>query len=432
VSDRHEGGKGDSTSVRSLTVLMIARSFGFPDGMAASRRLHLMGEALSREGAKVEVLCTQANEPPGSPINLRPCGVSGPIRFEYVTGRTTRPGSFLMRRLIDVRGFVVLCRRLAKARSSGRPPAVYLWISPQQRSWYRAWVLGTLRFLGIPCVVELNEPPWMYGDAGIAARKSPLYGVGGVVAISSGLQKWACDEYERIGGHGQVIRVPAVAQAPSAPPRFVKAGESHSFLLAVSLGYRDLIEFVLESLSIVWESYACDLVLTGFSVEDPRAAWLRSHPTYMAYESRIRILGYVSAERLAHEYSICDALLAPLANDERSGLRFPSKIAEYLLSARPVITSNIGDVGMYLEDGETALVAEPDDAAGFAERMITVIRNPGVAEAIGSAGYALALREFDIRQHSALMYELFLNLAGAESDQYTAPDIPDSPPTASR
>ncbi len=420
------------TPAGPLTVLMIVRSFGFPDGMAATRRLQLMGEALSAQGVTVKALCTQANEPIGSTINLRPRGTFGPIQFEYVTGRTVRPSSFLLRRLVDVRGFLTLTHRVVTARFSETPLAVYLWISPQQRTWYRAWVLRLLRFLHVPCVVELNEPPWTIGATRLAVRKSPLYGVAGVVAISVGLHAWAVAEFTRLGREGSVIRVPAVARASSDPSRCPTTSSAGSFLMACSLGYRDLIEFVIESMSIVWESHECDLVLTGFSSEDPRAAWLRDHPVYVAHQARIRVLGYVTAERLSDEYSMCSALLAPLSNEERSSMRFPSKIAEYLLSGRPVITSNIGDVGMYLTDGETALVAEPDDSAGFAARIIAVLENPGAASVIGEAGHALALKEFEVAQYGEVVFGLFGRVVGHYAGLDTAPSAKSSQDWSSR
>ena len=65
------------------------------------------------------------------------------------------------------------------------------------------------------------------------------------------------------------------------------------------------------------------------------------------------------------------ALLIPLSNSEKDKARFPTKIAEYLASARPVVSSNIGEFANYATNNKNAVLCEPDDIAGFANGIIT-------------------------------------------------------------
>jgi len=156
-------------------VLVIVRPFGFPDGMAAGKRARLLGQALANAGATVDVLCTLAGEPQGSLRNPHAKGEVGPLRFDYVTGRTHRAERFIVRRLVDLRGFCTLLHRLSAAKRVAEPLVAYSMVSPQVRTPYWAATVLALKMMRIPCVLELNEPPWSYGMTPASRFNSPLW-----------------------------------------------------------------------------------------------------------------------------------------------------------------------------------------------------------------------------------------------------------------
>jgi glycosyltransferase involved in cell wall biosynthesis len=111
-------------------------------------------------------------------------------------------------------------------------------------------------------------------------------------------------------------------------------------------------------------------------------------------EKQVLVGGYVSRRELWTLYSGAVALLAPLDDSERSRARFPWKIAEYLASGRPVITSSVGEIPRFFTDGVDALVARPDDEEDFVSKIELAAINPALADRIGAAGRELALGEF--------------------------------------
>lgn len=81
-----------------------------------------------------------------------------------------------------------------------------------------------------------------------------------------------------------------------------------------------------------------------------------------------------------------DVLLLPRSHGEFSTAGFPNKLGEYLVSGRPAVVTDVGDVARYLTNGEDAYIVPPDDCEAFAARVVDVLRNPGAGDEVGAAG----------------------------------------------
>ena len=73
---------------------------------------------------------------------------------------------------------------------------------------------------------------------------------------------------------------------------------------------------------------------------------------------------------------------------------FPTKLGEYLLSGTPVVITRVGDIPLYLEDKVSAVIAEPDNVASFADGLRWAFSNPQQALLIGERGKQVALNHF--------------------------------------
>ena len=111
-------------------------------------------------------------------------------------------------------------------------------------------------------------------------------------------------------------------------------------------------------------------------------------------------MGRVDDRTLEACYKSATALLIPLWNDDQSRTRMPNKLAEYLASGRPVVTSKVGDILDFLVDGVNAHLAQPGSELDFADRMIAVLRDPERANQIGAAGQRTCLAQLDYRVYA--------------------------------
>lgn len=74
---------------------------------------------------------------------------------------------------------------------------------------------------------------------------------------------------------------------------------------------------------------------------------------------------------------------------------FPTKLGEYLLSGRPVVLTDVGNISDFLVDGKNAFIAEPGNIKSISNKMIEVSDNPNNANTIAIAGKETALNEFN-------------------------------------
>jgi glycosyltransferase involved in cell wall biosynthesis len=184
-------------------------------------------------------------------------------------------------------------------------------------------------------------------------------------------------------------------------------------LFAASSAYRTTAEFILDAMRHVWVRHpACRLAITGIDPDNARGSWLRDLHAAHGADERIEIRGHLSRMELLALYQEASVLLAPLFEDTQSAARFPTKIGEYLAAGRPVVTSAVGEIPRFFDDGVNALIAAPDDAAAYAGKLIQALDDPEAAAAIGRAGRRLCEATFDYRAHGAALCAFFAGLAG--------------------
>ena len=74
---------------------------------------------------------------------------------------------------------------------------------------------------------------------------------------------------------------------------------------------------------------------------------------------------------------------------------FPTKLGEYLLSGRPVVLTDVGNITDFLEDQKSAFIAKPGNIDSIAKKMTDVSVNPIFAKAVAESGRQIALQYFN-------------------------------------
>lgn len=111
-------------------------------------------------------------------------------------------------------------------------------------------------------------------------------------------------------------------------------------------------------------------------------------------DSSIYIKTNIQTDELNELYSESLALLAPMNPDSlQDKYRFSQKIAEYLTSGRPIITSNVGDIGLYLKNNEDVYYTH-HSADGYYEIMKHIFRHKEEAAKVGISAYQKGVRFF--------------------------------------
>lgn len=89
-------------------------------------------------------------------------------------------------------------------------------------------------------------------------------------------------------------------------------------------------------------------------------------------------------------------LLVLCRPDNRQALGgVPTKLGEYLSTSNPVLVTAVGDMRIYLKDGENAYVSKPENINSFSNKMDAIAENYEIAMKIGQNGNKLVHSDFN-------------------------------------
>jgi glycosyltransferase involved in cell wall biosynthesis len=382
--------------------------------MAATNRMELLARAFMDEGVDARVWSVLPSGRGRYARNVVTAGVSeSGVPFSYLAGSPVKALTFFGRRRDQVRGWVsapLQLRRLAREPGA----VVYLWGAAQYLTWARLALVAAARANGLPIVMELNERPWTLATykRPLERSLSPLQGVQGAVCISEYLFDWARAESERTGVPRQLLRIPILVDTEEQPETDYPSGDP-VLVVAASADYRETIEFILDAMDHVWRRHpACRLQITGVTPQNGRGGWLCERRRTGALDERVELPGILPRPELLALYAAAHGLLIPLFDDIRSTARFPTKTGEYLASGRPLVTTAVGEMPRYFQDGVTAFMCPPGDPQVYGEKIADLLSDPGQAAAVGRAGRELCRRTFDYRIHGPALVGLLKALSG--------------------
>jgi glycosyltransferase involved in cell wall biosynthesis len=86
---------------------------------------------------------------------------------------------------------------------------------------------------------------------------------------------------------------------------------------------------------------------------------------------------------------------------------FARPIIEAGAMAKPVVASRLGGPLELVQDGVTGLLVPPSDPAALADAIISILRNPSKAKAMGEAGYAQAREKFDAATNARKTFAVY-------------------------
>lgn len=115
------------------------------------------------------------------------------------------------------------------------------------------------------------------------------------------------------------------------------------------------------------------------------------------YRERIEYMGYLEDDEYYALLGECDILCMTRVASKFAQAGFPFKLGEYLATGRAVIASNVGDVGLYLDDRKNAVIVEPGSSESITKALEFLISNPAQAQKIGQEGRKLAKEKFNAK-----------------------------------
>ena len=116
--------------------------------------------------------------------------------------------------------------------------------------------------------------------------------------------------------------------------------------------------------------------------EGPYEGELRALAARLGVADRVRWLGRVEQEKLAALYRSCSMLVAASFVNETFGMA----LCEAMACGAAVVASDFGGFREVVVDGETGLLARPQDPHDLASKINTLLADPELARRMGEAG----------------------------------------------
>lgn len=130
----------------------------------------------------------------------------------------------------------------------------------------------------------------------------------------------------------------------------------------------------------------------------------------------INFTGVVPAKQIPQVLKNATVLALDRPDSLQAQCGFPTKLGEYLLTENPVVVTKVGDIPLFLKDGETALLAEERNPQEFASKLIWALEHNEEAAKIGKAGALVALRQFNYLSETKKIVDEIKILTANNSD----------------
>ena len=115
----------------------------------------------------------------------------------------------------------------------------------------------------------------------------------------------------------------------------------------------------------------------------------------LGIKDRVVFTGLVDYNEMPQLLKNAVALALARPNSLQAKHGFPTKLGEYLLTENPVVITDVGDMHLFLKNGESALIAEERNTVDFANKLCWILEHPKEAEEIGRKGKEVALQSFN-------------------------------------
>lgn len=388
--------------------IVIFACVDFPEGPATTSRVRLLSRILNAAGHSVSLAIFNANAKKAIPENNMAEGCFESVNFRYLSGSTVRPGGFFGILSDTVKGIANSVIYLGEKKKHGLVDAV-IFYTPDIFRCLPVFIMTKL--YGIPSILELCEI--FSSDRRRSGLNSAVKRMGALVSdktlpvLSSGVLAISMKIVGYLKGlgipDGKIMHLPVlvdhdrIIQQPHSPVPGLEG--KRFFLNSGALDEKEGLRFIMEAFAAVSGKHdGVYLVLTG-NPEKRKKEQALEFARSLNIEEKLIFTGFLSSDQLVWAYHHAVALLCCRTGTEFASYGFPTKLAEYLSSGSPVIANGIGDMPIYLKDGETAFIANAGDSGSIAEQMERVLGNPAMAKEVGLNGRKVAERHFDFQNY---------------------------------
>ena len=187
--------------------------------------------------------------------------------------------------------------------------------------------------------------------------------------------------------------------------------KSNYFVYCAAASYYHIIEFLLNIfLNMIDHNENIKLVMV-LSGSDKEIVKVKNRIEILQLVDFVQIRTNITNKELNSIYQKALGLLLPLdPKSIQDQARFSQKIAEYLASCTPIITSSCGEIPIYFTDKENIFVTECFEPQNYCKAMLYILNNYESASIVGINGCKLGKMKFNYKIHGENLHNFFLSI----------------------
>lgn len=385
----------------------------YPQGMASTHRVHLYSKGILNQGHQVKIYLPVPHSYNKKLGNLNTKGTAEGVDYEYTSLTSVRSNHFLFRRIHDLLGLFNAGRKILERRNES--DAIIL-VSTVTFHILFFKVIALLS--GNVFLTECNEHPFAFARKGSLRSKKwfqkfyvekiiTLYD--GLLVISNNL----LDYYKnKIGNKVKYQLIPVLvdieefSSLPSEKENYVAYAGNLS-------EDKDGLYTQIQSFAKACKVFPdLKFYVIGNSQRPSTKEKAQEIVEKLGIENNVFFTGFVSRQELVKYFKNASALMLFKPKGIQADYCFPSKIAEYLASGTPVITTKTGELINLLRHRESALLSSPDEMDQFANNLIEVLSDIKLSNYISKNGFEIARANFDYQNQSLEILKFIKELRG--------------------
>lgn len=385
----------------------------YPNGMAATNRLHQICKGLVSNDVNVDLIITNPTENKSHTINSTIKGFYEGVKFKYLSLTTVRKKNIFPRKLIDC-----ICHLKA-----------YIHILFKSKNTDAIIIIGgattDFRIL-IPFIaklsrkrvfLEINEYPFVsQRDTLFKSLKLFLFfkiilpAYDGFIVISDNL-RIEIMRFKRKSA--RIIKIPILSEKPKIDEHITKPPFIHPYIIHAGslIETKDGILSSLEAFKVAREklNYGILYIIAGDHESSPIKTKIEKFIQDNNLQNAVYFIGYKVKSELSQYYKHAHLAIVNKCRSKQNKYGFATKISEYVAFRVPLILTSVGEIKNYFKDGFNATLVEPGNIEQLSEAIIYHFRNRDKVLQMANNAFKLLDQEFNPSYHGAFLKD-FLRL----------------------
>ena len=389
-----------------MSFVIFGDSFTFPEGNAATNRVHTYAKGFRENGISVHVICF-SNEY----NNLGDSIINGIYYYHPVGQRRSK--YFIVRRWQELKKCFKTAKILKGINKSDRVIAVNCWTLLLSTHIF-AFILA--KYIRTDLISEHSEHPLRnYQDSIFRKIQGKIKSYAEAILCDGMfcISQYLIDYYKALGvDQKKLFLVPSTVDTGRFSTSY-NSPLSFQYILycgAITL-LKDGVDILIKSFARISEKHTeINLVLVGKCDSDKTGLILEDLVNSLNIKNRVFFLGQLSRTDVPAYLTNAKILALARPKSMVADAGFPSKLTEYLASGVPVVVTEVGEIPVYLKSDVNAFLSKPDSVDAFAEKLEFVLDNYKFAQNVAAKGQELANTIFNYNFQTQRMLSFIKSL----------------------